>query len=471
MSLITPIELVEPIDTGAMHFLAIGGSGMNGLAMAYREAGAQVSGCDKMESKTLESLRAAGIDARAGHDVSHLDGIDTVVVSSAIRKNNVELVAARKRGLRVWHRSAALAALMLGHVGISVAGSHGKSTTSAMTAQMLVEAGADPSYVIGARLAASGASAHLGSGKPFVVEADESDGSFLQYPTQIAIITNVEVDHLDNWGTQQHYQEGFYTFATGEKVENVVICIDDPGARKLAFRLLQEHRKVTTYGFSEDADVKLKELDYAGTSSAVQLSVGGETYRLDLRVPGHHNLLNAAAAFAVGQLLGLPASEIVKGINGFAGTFRRFQLIAHSKVPGGTVSIYDDYGHHPTELMAAFAAARRVNPDGRLVACFQPQLFSRTKEFAKEFGIALAKADVAVVTDVYASREDPVPGVTGELVADAARAAGTDEVHYVQDKHDLPAYLASIVKPGDLVMTLGVGDVSVVGPILARLLQ
>lgn len=471
MSLISPVELVEPTALGAVHFLAIGGSGMSGLAKAYQEAGVPVSGCDKLESKNLDRLRVAGIDARVGHDVSHLDGIDTLVVSSAIRNQNVELVAARSRGLRVWHRSAALAALMLGHIGISVAGAHGKSTTSAMTAEMLTQAGADPSYVIGARLVTSGASAHLGGGKPFVVEADESDGSFLQYPTQIAVITNVEADHLDNWGTPQRYEEGFYTFATGSTVENVVICIDDHGARKLAFKLREDSRKVTTYGFSEDADVRLKELDYDGMNSAVQLSVGSETHRLDLRVPGHHNLLNAAAAFTVGRLLDLPADALIRGIHAFTGTLRRFQFIAECQVPGGVASIYDDYAHHPTELAAALAAARKVNPAGRLVACFQPHLFSRTLDFAKAFGAALAKADVAVITDIYASREDPIPGVSGELIAQATKDAGLDEVYYIEDKNKLPSQLAKLVRAGDLVMTLGAGDVTVVGPILARTLQ
>ena len=470
MSLRQPIGIVPPSQLGHVHFIAIGGSMMSGLAHLYRQLGVQVSGCDRVDSPTLRALRAEGIAAHIGHDPAHLAGVDTVVISSAIRDTNPELVAAREGGLRVWHRSAALASLMIGRRVVSVAGTHGKTTTTAMTAVMLDTAGIHPSYVIGAPLAASGTSAMIGSGDVIVVEADESDGSFLQYPTQIAVITNVEADHLDNWGSPQHYAQGFAEFAEGPSVEAVVINVDDPGARALAERLAgasDRRRQLVTYGESVDAEVRIVEPVLVGTTAHAQLVVGGHAHALHLQVPGRHNLANAAAAFAVGRLLDLPADALLRGAEAFTGTLRRFQLVAVVENPRGPIRIYDDYAHHPTEIRAALTAARRAAGGGRLVACFQPHLYSRTRDFAEQFGQALALADVVVVTDVYAAREDPLPGVTGRLVAEAAGRAGA-VTHYEPDKANLPGVLASLVRPGDLVMTLGAGDITLVGPLLAR---
>lgn len=480
MSLLKPVQLLVPDQVAPLHFLAIGGAGMSGIAAAYQQLGLPISGCDQVDSATLRQLAASGISTAVGHDPSHLDGVQTLVVSSAIRQDLPELVAAQQRGIRVWHRSAALAALMLERVGISIAGSHGKTTTSAMTAVLLDAAGADPSYVIGAPLASNRRSAHLGGGELFVVEADESDGSFLQYPTRYAVITNIEADHLDNWTDAHHYAAGFGQFATAPSVQHVVICYDDPGARRLADELRAAGRPVTTYGVADDADVRLNDVDFEGASPGATLTVpdeladaasGEQSWRLKLQVPGLHNLQNAAAAFALGRLLGLDAEALLAGAQAFTGTLRRFQAVGQPAVPGGQISVFDDYAHHPTELRAALSAARTVSPEGRLVACFQPHLFTRTRDFATEFGQALSLADVVVVTDVYPSREDPIPGVTGELVADAARAAGAQHVHYVADKADLPAQLASLVRPADLLLTLGAGDVTLVGPLLVGILE
>lgn len=475
MSLREVVEL-EPFDQiGAIHLIAIGGAGMSGVADMYRELGVPVSGCDRADSPTLRQLAASGITTQIGHDVSHLDGIDTVVVSSAIREDNPELVAARAQHKRIWHRSAALAALMLGRRGVAIAGAHGKTTTSGMSAVMLAAAGADPSYVIGAPLAATGTSSHLGGGDVFVVEADESDGSFLQYPTQIAVITNIEPDHLDNWGNAQAYAEGFRRFATAPGVEAAVINVDDPGARALADELRAAGTTVVGYGESADADVRLTELDFEGTHASATLLAEGQSYRLKLQVPGRYNLANAAAAFATGRVLGLDADRLIAGAASFTGTLRRFQLVAQlpqGAAPAEAIRIYDDYAHHPTELRAALGAAVRARGAGRLVACFQPHLYTRTRDFVEEFGEALCLANVVVVTDVYAAREDPLPGVSGALIADAAQrhADGKTEVHYVADKQALAATLATMVRPGDLVMTLGAGDVTLVGPMLARML-
>ena len=472
MSLREPVPVIGESQAGALHFIAMGGAGMSGIAQLYHDLGHAVSGCDRAETPALRALAEHGLTTCVGHDPAHLDGVDTVVVSSAIREDNPELVEARTRGLRVWHRSAALAGLMVEATSVSIAGAHGKSTTSGMTAVMLGAAGADPSYVIGAPLAASGTSAHLGSGGVFVVEADESDGTFLQYPTTIAVITNVEPDHLDNWGDAETYHAGFWRFATGETVRHVVVNIDDAGARRLHEELVAAGCAVTSYGESADAQVRITEVSFSGTNSTAVLVTEQGSHELRLQVPGRYNLANAAAAFTVGRLLGLDADALLAGAAGFTGTLRRFQLVDQIEVEPGAepVRIFDDYAHHPTELRAALTAAQRVKGNGRLIACFQPHLYSRTRDFAEQFGQALALADHAVVTDVYAAREDPIPGVTGELIAEAADRAGA-VVDWVPDKNHLADHLAGMVRPGDLVMTLGAGDVTLVGPVLAGLMR
>ncbi len=472
------IEVLPAEQAGAVHFIAIGGAGMSGVAEMYHELGLRVSGCDRSDSPVLRQLAGAGISTAIGHNPAHLTGVDTVVVSSAIRDSNPEVVAAKASGLRIWHRSAALAALMIGRRGVSVAGTHGKTTTSAMTATMLAHAGVHPSYVIGSPLAASGRSAQLGAGDVLVIEADESDGSFLQYPTEIAVITNIEADHLDNWGTPQAYHEGFRDFAHRPSVRSVVINADDPGARQLADELREAGVvRVVSYGEAPDADYRLTGLRFENTSSGARLQAEGHSFQLELQVPGRFNLANATAAFAVGRLLGVDAADLLAAARQFTGTLRRFQLVASqplSNAPDASpVRIYDDYAHHPTELRASLGAALRARGDGRLVACFQPHLYSRTRDFADEFGQALCLADVVIVTDVYGAREEPMPGISGALIADAAEAhaePGT-EVHYVPDKRELPDVLAGLVRGGDLVMTLGAGDVTLVGPLLAAQLK
>ncbi len=464
MPLRTPVDIEPATTVGAVHFIAIGGAGMSGIAQLFADLGVPTSGCDQSDSPTLRAMAASGITTYVGHDPAQLEGIETVVVSSAIRESNPELIEARRRGLRIWHRSAALASLMLGHRGVSVTGTHGKTTTTGMTATMLEAAGADPSYVIGSPLATSGRSAHLGRGEVFVVEADESDGSFLQYPSEIVVITNVEADHLDNWETPMAYMDGFEAVATRPGVRAVVLDVDDPGAREIAERLAGRVR-VIRYGEAPDADVRLTALDFSGTTARARLGYGEDSGDLVLKVPGRHNLSNAAAAYAVGRLLGLRHDLLLAGAGGFTGTLRRFQLVGDA----GGVRIYDDYAHHPTEITATLTAARRAVGEGRLVACFQPHLYTRTRDFAREFGEALALADLVVLTDVYAAREDPIPGVSGRLIVDSAAAAGASVI-YVPDKRELPQRLAELVRPGDLVMTIGAGDVTLVGPLLASLL-
>ena len=466
MPLIEPVALVPVAELGDVHFIAIGGAGMSGIAAMYAALGVRVSGSDQADTATLAALADLGIRTFVGHDPAQLGAASTVVVSSAVRRTNPELTEARRRGLRVWHRSAALGALMLGHTGIAVTGTHGKTTTTAMAAVLLDRCGADPSYVVGSPLADTGRAYHLGAGDAFVVEADESDGSFRQYPAQVVVITNVEADHLDNWGTAAAYAAGFVTLAVAGQVEVVVISADDVGARALTPAIRAAGKRVVTFGESPGADVRISGAGYPAAGARATLHAAGDSGDLVLAVPGRYNLHNAAAAYAVGRALGIPGDRLRAAAAGFRGTERRFQPVADI----GGVRIFDDYAHHPTEVAATLTAARGLAGGGRLVACFQPHLFTRTRDFAVEFGQALALADEIVVLGIYPAREDPLPGITGRLVADAAAEAAPGAVRYVETRAEAAPALAGIVRPGDLVVTLGAGDVTRVGPALAALL-
>jgi UDP-N-acetylmuramate--alanine ligase len=466
--LLEPQPILPVDELGAVHFIAIGGAGMSGVAQLYLELGRPVSGSDQADSPELGRLAAAGAEVWVGHDASRLGPVDTVVVSTAIPPDNVELVEARRRGLRIWHRSTALAALTLGSATIAVAGTHGKTTTSAMIVRALNGAGLDPSYVIGARLAETGQSAHLGRPAPdrpavFVVEADESDGSFLQYPSQIQVVPSVEADHLDNWGSAEAYRAGFERFVRGPSVTQVICSGDEPGAAALAQGLAEESRPVWTYGESAGCRLRLSQLASAGLDSSAWLRTPDWSGRLRLAVPGRHNLHNAAAAVAAGLSQGCAAADLVGGLADFRGAGRRFELVGRA----GGVTVYDDYAHHPTEVAVTLAAAREVAAGARLVALFQPHLFTRTRDWADQFGAALAAADLVLVCDVYPARERPIAGVSGRLVADAAHRHGA-AVLYRPSLDQAVQSLADLVRPGDLVLTLGAGDVTTAGPRLLR---
>jgi len=465
MPLIEPVELLPPHALGAVHFIAVGGAGMSGIAAMFGQLGVATSGSDQVTSDNLARLEQSGVRTFVGHHRDQLGDASTVVVSTAVRETNPELAEARRRGLRIWHRSAALGALMLGRRGVAVTGTHGKTTTSAMTATLLDEAGADPSYVVGSPLTTTGRSHQLGQGAAFVVEADESDGSYLQYPAEIVVITNVESDHLDNWGTPKAYAEGFVRLATAETVSAVVISADDPGAQELIPAIRAAGKQVLTFGESPQAEVLLTELQLGGSGGSAVLSADGDSGPLKLAVPGRYNLHNLAAAYAVGRLLGIDGAALRAAAGAFSGTYRRFQLVAEVK----GVRIFDDYAHHPTEVAATLTAARGLAGEQRLVACFQPHLFTRTRDFAEAFGVALAIADQIVVLGIYPAREDPIEGVTGELVAKAARAVvGAGRVSYAESLDEGVSLLAALVRPGDVVLTIGAGDVTKVGPKLAR---
>jgi UDP-N-acetylmuramate--alanine ligase len=465
MGLITPVELPSPGELGGVHFIAIGGSGMNGIAAMMLAQGIRVSGSDRQDSKYLRSLEAQGARVYVGHRAEQLGDATTVVVSSAIREDNTELAEARRRGLRVLHRSAALGSLMLGRRGIAVAGTHGKTTTTAMIAHVLSGCGFDPSFVIGGALTGTATGGHLGSGDVMIVEADESDGSFLQYPREVAVVTNIDPDHLSNWGSAEDYADGFLRFATAASVRLLVTSADDPGAVALTKRVRQQIAagspgpEIMTFGASDEADVQIMGVHLAGTGSAFTLGMAGHVGPVELSVPGHYNVLNAAAAYAVAVWLGINEAEIRAELTSYRGTNRRFQLIGAPN----NIRVYDDYAHHPTEVLNTLIAARTGVGDGRVVVCFQPHLYTRTRDFWRELARALEQADEAIVMDVCGDREDPIPGIDGAMVANAVRP-GTAHVTYQPVWDQAAPTVARIARPGDLVITVGCGDVTKVAP-------
>jgi UDP-N-acetylmuramate--alanine ligase len=458
-----PVPSLE--ELGAVHFVGIGGAGMSGIARILLARGVRVSGSDRRDTPTLLALRALGARVEVGHAAEHLGDADSVVVSSAIREDNPELAAARARGLAVLPRAVALAAVMAGRRSIAVAGTHGKTSTTSMLTVAVQACGVDASFAIGGNLNESGSNAHAGEGDVFVAEADESDRSFLLLAPYAAIVTNVEADHLDNYGDLAAVEAAFDRFlATVHADGFVVVCADDPGSARL--RGVPTPARLRTYGTAEDADLRLVDLDVGpDTTSWTAVLDGAVLGRVRIRVPGEHMARNSAAALLAGVELGLPVEGLVAGLERFGGVHRRFEL----KGVAGGVRVYDDYAHHPTEVTAQLRAARAVAGQGRLVVAFQPHLYSRTKQFAAAFGEALGLADEVVVMDVYGAREDPVPGVTGALVADAVPLPA-DRVRFEASWSAAAPALAARARPGDLVVTMGAGNVSMVGPeVLAAL--
>ena len=448
-------------DLGRVHFVGIGGAGMSGIARIMLAQGVVVSGCDARESRAVTALRARGVGVAIGHDPAHCAEADTLVVSSAIRADTPELVEAERLGRRVIPRAAALAAVMSGQRGVAIAGTHGKTTTTSMLTVALQANGRDPSYAIGGDLNEPGSNGHWGTGDFFVAEADESDRSFLLLTPEVAVITNVEADHLDNYGNADAVLDAFSQFVgrVGSG-GSVVLGADDPGARSLSDEAKARDVRVVTFGESPDADVRIDELILDGAGSRFQIVAGGRRLgAVTLRVPGVYNALNAAAAIAAGLQIGLPFADMARGLADFTGARRRFEL---KGVVAG-VRVYDDYAHHPTELRSLLTAAREVAGEGRLIVVFQPHLYSRTQLFADEFGAALSGADIAVVMEVYAAREDPVPGVTGALVADRI-ALPQDRALFEPSWTAVAARVAALARPGDLILTVGAGDVTLLGP-------
>jgi UDP-N-acetylmuramate--alanine ligase len=479
-NLVTPAEPVPAARLGRVHFAGIGGAGMSGIARIMLARGIAVSGSDARDSALLGELRELGASVHVGHAAGHLGRLgpgDTLVVSSAIRADNPELAEATRRGMRVVHRAAALASVMAGRRVIAVAGTHGKTTTTSMLTTVLRECGADPGYVIGGILTETGLGAEDGSGLDFVAEADESDGSFLLLSPDLAVITNVEADHLDNYENLADIRAAFTTF--GGRVSGIVLtCADDPGAEAVAARL--DPARIRRYGVSPDADYRLTGVASRGiaisfTVAADRGPFGEILSRMTVDVPGHHNALNATAAFAAAVELGFAPPRVAAAIAGYRGARRRMELKGEAR----GVRVLDSYAHHPTELAADLRAARDIvdgpsdgpsdgTGKGRVIAIFQPHLFSRTRIFAAEFGAALGLADEAIVLDVYAAREDPEPGVTGQLIADAVPGG---HARFVPDPARVAVMIEAIAEPGDLVLTMGAGDITALGPRLIEILR
>jgi UDP-N-acetylmuramate--alanine ligase len=439
-----------PADLGTVHFIGIGGSGMSGIARILIGMGHRVTGSDLRDTSNVAALRELGAEIHIGHDAAHLGNPDTVVVTSALWPTNPEYLLAKELGIPVIHRSQALAYLTTKHRLVAVAGAHGKTTSTGMIITALLELGVDPSFVNGGVIQALGASSGSGTDDLFVIEADESDGSFLHYQTAIALVTNVDPDHLDHYGSLDAFEAEFAKFAQGAS-EFVAISSDDPGAVRVTGRL--HDKKVISFGQAANADVRLTRIDAGGKTVNFDVHVDGQTHAASLLIPGLHNALNAAGALAVLIGLGFETERALAAICTFAGTERRFEL--HGEVRG--VRVYDDFAHHPTEVEAALKAARAVVGDGRLITVFQPHLYSRTRLMHKEFADALSLSDQVVVLDIYAAREDPEPGVTGALVSDSFD--DQSKVHFVPLWDDAPAVAASLAGEGDFIVTMGCGDV------------
>ncbi|WP_309619450.1 UDP-N-acetylmuramate--L-alanine ligase [Salinibacterium sp.] len=450
-----------PATLGAVHFVGIGGSGMSGIARLFLESGHDVTGSDRGENHNTGILRELGATVSIGHDAANVGVVDALVYTGALWPDNPEYLEAVGRGIPVLHRSQALAWLINHKRLVAVAGAHGKTTSTGMIITAMLALDARPSFVNGGVIQSLGVSSSSGEGDLFVVEADESDGSFLLYDTAVALITNVDADHLDHYGDHDAFDAAFVSFAERAS-ELVVISSDDPGALRVTGQL--EHKRILTFGEDAAADVRVHSIVTHGPV-AFTLSWQGQDYSARLTVPGHHNALNAAGAFAVLVGLGFDPCTSLDGIASFGGTERRFEL--HGTVRG--VSVYDDYAHHPTEVAAALAAARSVVGAGRIIAVHQPHLYSRTQVMAGEFAQTYEQlADHTIVLDVFGAREDPIPGVTGATVSE--RFEDSRRVDYLPDWQQAADRAASIARAGDLIMTLSCGDVyRIVPQLLASL--
>ena len=448
------------------HLIGIGGAGMSVVAELLADRGNTVSGSDRAESPAMDHLRSLGIDAIVGQSAENVPEGATVVVSSAIRDSNPELARARELGLEVIHRSQALALAAEGRRFVAVAGAHGKTTTSAMLATVLDDAGEDPSYAIGGVIRGRGTGAHLGTGDVFVAEADESDGSFLNYSPYIALVTNVEPDHLDHYGSKEAFEQAFVDFAD-RIVEDgaLVCCAEDDGAMRLARRVREAGRvSVLTYGrpeqCPEDPDCAIGAVELGARGTRFTVTLDGTTTPVEMSAPGLHNVLNGAGTFAVASLLGVDSAAIAHGLAQFGGTERRFEF--RGEVGGRR--LFDDYAHHPTEVAAAVAEARTVAGEGTVTVLFQPHLYSRTRNFADRFADALSGADEVVVTGIYAAREDPMEGVDSSLIT--SRLPGS---HLVEDMDEAAVAAADLTSEGGVCVTMGAGSVTTLGDrILAR---
>lgn len=446
----------EPTLQDRFHLIGIGGAGMSVVAELLASRGATVEGSDREESAVLEHLRSVGVRAFVGHEASHVDPSSVVVVSTAIREDNPELAVARERGQRVIHRSQALALAASGMRFVGVAGAHGKTTTSGMLAIGLSACGLDPSVAVGGVLPQLGTGAHMGGGDVFVAEADESDGSFLNYTPAIEIVTNVEPDHLDRYHSREEFEEIFVEFARRMVPSGLLVtCAEDEGAVRLAQSARAEGVRVVTYGRTEHSlctpDVVIADVLVGAAGAGASLTWGERSVSLALSVPGEHNVLNATAAWVAGIECGLTPQAIADGLGEFTGAARRFE--ARGQV--GSRRLFDDYAHHPTEVEAAIREAHVVAGEGDVTVVFQPHLYSRTRIFAERFAQALSGADHVVLAGIYGAREDPEPGVDSTLISSRVEGAS-----YVEDMHEAARLAASLTPEGGVCLTMGAGSIT-----------
>jgi UDP-N-acetylmuramate--alanine ligase len=454
------MDLFNPADTRPIHFVGIGGAGMSALALIAVRRGVAVTGCDADPAGAAD-LSALGVRVHAGHDPSHLDGARAVVVTAAVPVEHPELRRARELDLPVVPRKVALAALVGEARSVGVSGTHGKTTTTVMTTEALAAAGLHPTGLAGGRVAAWGGNARIDGDDLFVVEADEYDQAFLTLHPTVAIVNNVEADHLECYGSVEALEDAFVEFAGRARV--ALLSADDPGAQRVAARVAGARR----FGFGSDAEIRIADVVQGARGTEATVSwAKGRSVRLRLGVPGIHNLRNAVGALAAAEALGGELEPALKALAAFAGVGRRFERLGEH----GGVAVVDDYAHHPSELAATLAAARQAFPGRRLVAVFQPHLYSRTIAHGDAMGEALAAADLVFVTEIYAAREQPVPGVSGRQVADAAVRAGAD-ARFEPVRAEVGRHVREALAPGDVVLTLGAGDITRVAPELVRWLS
>ncbi|MBM7788581.1 UDP-N-acetylmuramate--L-alanine ligase [Tenggerimyces flavus] len=462
-----PLEVLPAEKLGHVHFVGIGGAGLSGIARIMLARGISVTGSDAKDSRTLTALRALGAECWVGHDPAHVAEADTLVISTAVKETNVEVVEAQRLGLRLYSRAAALSAVMVDRRVVAISGAHGKTTTSSMIAVALQHCGADPSFAIGGNFNDTGTNAHDGTGDIFVVEADESDRAFLEYSPEVAVVTNVDPDHLDMYASREDYHDAFDQFVDRIVPGGyLVACLDDPGARALAERSRARGFDVRTYGEAPDADVRVDRVELKPLGSTFELVVQGRRQgTVDVHVAGKHHALNAAAAYAACLGVGFPSTEIREGLSSYTGTRRRFEF----KGAANGIRVYDDYGHHPTEMLVNMHAARgAVGEGGRVVVAFRPLRHTRTKFFFKELGEALALADEVVVMDP--TGDDPIPGVTGAMIVPHIPLP-PERIVYETSWSAVPHHLFERARPGDLVLTLGAPDVALIGPEFLELVE
>lgn len=453
-------------DFDRIHFIGIGGAGMSGIAKILLEMGYKVTGSDLKDSTTVERLKKLGAKIEIGHKPSNVYGAELVVVSSAIPDDNPELVTAREMGIKTLHRADILGLLMQGKKSIAVTGAHGKTTTTSMISLILEKNNLDPTILIGGELNDIGGNAVLGKGDFLVTEADESDGSFLKLNPVIGVVTNIENDHLDYYGNMNNLLQAFETFV--KKLPDkgfVVMGVDNFNVRKIVNKV--PNKRIVSFGIKQEAHYKASNIEFSGLTSSFNLMhKGRELGKIQLKVPGLHNVYNALAACAVGMEIGLSIEEINYGLNNFLGVKRRFQIIGNFD----DIKIIDDYGHHPTEIKATLKAAKNCNPN-RIVAIFQPHRYTRTLNLYQEFGSAFKDADVIILTDVYSAGEKPIPGVNSSLIKESIEKRDDKEVVLIQNKDHIVNYLTKILKQGDYVLTIGAGDIWKVSRELTNILN